>query len=234
MNPHPATEGIDRLTGPDGTEMFLCALEGQGAEKREDAAAILDEAEKARGARFHFVRDQDRFIRSRAFLRRVLGQTAGIPPDALKFGSTGHGKPCLAGGPDFNLSHSGGYAVLALSQTGPVGVDIETEDRRIDPLALGQVCFTAAEYRVLEKLDDVSRRRRFLAFWTAKEARMKLTGEGLSLPPRSIVLYLRDGWPVGYMAPTHPAARLYKIDLPVPDLLCSLALPGSGHEGKPG
>ena len=53
---------------------------------------------------------------------------------------------------------------------------------------------------------------------------MKLTGEGLSLPPQQITLDLQDGFPVGYLEPKTPAAQAIFLDLGHPAALCCLAL----------
>ncbi|MCX7890396.1 MAG: 4'-phosphopantetheinyl transferase superfamily protein, partial [Rhodobacteraceae bacterium] len=125
---------------------------------------------------------------------------------------------------------SQGFAVLAVSTSGPVGIDVELPTRRIDPLALAGTVFVQAERAVIESLSEDRRLQRFLAFWTAKEARMKLTGQGMELAPKSIVLALADGEAVGYAAPARPAARLAYADAGRPGAVCAVAvLAGDGR-----
>jgi hypothetical protein len=53
---------------------------------------------------------------------------------------------------------------------------------------------------------------------------MKLTGDGMSLPPRQIELDLRNGVPIGYLRPDSPATQAIFIDLGRPGAICCLAL----------
>ena len=203
----------------------LCDLDGDRDIALDDAWRLLSPDEVARARRFHFDRDRGRYARGRGFLRSVLGQACGKDPAGLIFGTGAQGKPFLQGSHlFFNLSHSGGLAVLAISETGPLGIDLEFTDRQVDIAGLAQTCLTPEEADVLQALPKDSRAARFFAFWTAKEARMKLTGEGLSLPPRQIALDLSDGKPIGYLRPTNVQAQAVFIDLGHPGAVCCLAL----------
>ena len=214
---------------PDGLALFVCRLDHDRDMPLEEGRALLSPAEAARSGRFHFERDRHRHIRGRAFVRRELGRALGVDPRTLVLCEDPGGKPRLAGtGPEFNLSHSGDLAVLAISERGPVGIDVELFDRHIDVESLAQGVFTGAETEIVLTLPEALRLSRFLAFWTAKEARMKLTGEGMRLEPRHIALDLRDGWPVGYLRPALPAARAIFVDAGDPRAICCLALPDNG------
>lgn len=186
---------------------------------------LLSGDEAARARRFHFDRDRHRYVRGRGFLRRLLGQNTGQAAASLTLATGPQGKPFL---PDhalwFNLSHSGDLAVLALSSSGPVGIDVEFVDRVVDSGGLAQRCFCPHEIDALMALPEAARPARFFAYWTAKEARMKLTGEGMTLPPDMIALDLRDGHPVGYLRPDAPAAQAVFVDLGHPAAICCLAL----------
>ncbi len=202
---------------PDGMALVACRLDHDGDMPLEESRALLSPAEAARAARFHFERDRNRHIRGRAFVRRELGRALGVDPRALTLCEEAGGKPRLVGpislhGLEFNLSHSGDLAVLAISERGPVGIDVELFDRRIEVESLAPGVFTDAETATILALPEALRLSRFLAFWTAKEARMKLTGEGMRLEPRHIALDLGDGWPVGYLRPALPAARAIFVE----------------------
>jgi phosphopantetheinyl transferase len=97
-------------------------------------------------------------------------------------------------------------------------VDIEYEDRDLDPMALAGSVLVEAERKALDQVPLPQRRRRFLEYWTAKEARMKLSGEGMSLAPRNIELSLNlDGSPDRVLALSGRAASLVALtDLPGP------------------
>ena len=210
-----------------GTQIGLaqCYLDDDRDITLSEAWALLSPDETARALRFHFAHDQTRYARGRGFLRRVLGQVCGQDPVRLVFGIGAQGKPFLQNSLlDFNLSHSRDLAVLAISHMGPLGIDVEFIDRKADITGLAQSCLTAAEAAVLADLAEQDRQARFFAFWTAKEARMKMTGEGMSLPPHQIVLDLQEGLPVGYLSPKSPAAQAIFLDLGHPRATCCLAL----------
>ena len=174
-----------------------------------DAWDLLSSDEIDRAHRFHFDRDRNRYVRSRGILRNVLAKVCMQSPSALVFDYGPQGKPWLTGGgPEFNLSHSNDIATIALSEQGPVGIDVEAIDRKVNITGLAETCMTADEQQVLNSSVGDERRERFFAFWTAKEARMKLTGEGMALPPQSISLALTEGWPTGYEAPKAPVSKL--------------------------
>lgn len=190
------------------------------------AWAVLSPDETTRARRFHFDRDRTRYVRGRGFLRSVLGQICGQNPASLIFGTGPQGKPFLQNADiAFNLSHSRDLAVLVTAQSGPLGIDLEFIDRQVDIAGLAQSCFTPQEAAVLAALAAPEQAARFFAFWTAKEAFMKLSGQGMSLPPRAIALDLQDGHPVGYLHPETPAAQAIFLDLGQPAAICCLALP---------
>lgn len=224
LSPGAADRADTRIAARVG--VALCHLDDDRDIALVRAAASLTADETARARQFRFDRDRDRYVRGRGFVRRMLGRIRGQDPATLVFGTGAQGKPFLQGDDlAFNLSHSRDLAVLAVSQAEPVGLDLEFIDRAADIEGLSRTCLTDPEAAVLAGLALSARRERFFAFWTAKEARMKLTGEGMSLPPRQIALDLRDGLPVGYLQPAAPAAQATFLDLPGhPAVLCCLAL----------
>lgn len=202
-----------------------CHLDDDRDMDLAEAWSLLSTDEAARARRFHFDRDRDRYTRGRGFLRCMLGQISGQTPSQLIFGTGAQGKPFLQNSAlTFNMSHSRDLAVLASSQIEPLGIDLEFIDRQADIAGLSKTCLTQGEAESLAALPDEEQRERFFAFWTAKEARMKLTGEGMSLPPRQIALDLRGGMPVGYLRPDGPAAQAIFLDLGIKTALCCLAL----------
>lgn len=100
------------------------------------------------------------------------------------------GKPYLVAAPDihFSLSHSGGWAVCALSDR-PVGVDIErrTPGRR----DVAERFFHKEETQYLNSLPLCAREDAFYSLWTLKESFVKATGRGLRLPLRSFCVDIR-------------------------------------------
>ena len=104
-----------------------------------------------------------------ALIARVLGARE----DEISRGVCG--KPYLTGGGrQFSLAHSGGYALLAVSD-GEIGADIEAPGVCRDDAA--RRAFTADELEWMRADPD----KRFFELWTAKESLVKLDGRGLSL-----------------------------------------------------
>ena len=96
-----------------------------------------------------------------------------------------YGKPYIENGPFFNLSHSGDYVILAISDKAEVGCDIE-ELRDCDYERMGRAVCTESELAELKSADN--KRDIFFEFWTKKEAFIKCIGEGFHFPPKSLDL----------------------------------------------
>ena len=147
-----------------------------------DAAPAEDtppQAERQRAARF--VRDGDakRYLASHAALRRLLGT-----PEVWVRGA--NGKPAFASPPPhFNLSRRDSVALIGVSATHEVGVDVEPLQPMADADELAQLHFTPREREGVARERGAARDRAFLRGWTRKEACLKATGRGLSLAPSS-------------------------------------------------
>jgi 4'-phosphopantetheinyl transferase len=222
---------------PAGVTLHVCDLDSDADLTLAEAVARLSPDEVARAARFVRPRDRERYQRARGFLRGCLAGTLDCAPDAVVLVEGVNGKPRLAdpvppGAPEFNLSHSGGLAVLALSRIGAVGIDIESPERPFDPLDLAATVLCPDEQQAIADLPKHERLERFLVFWMAKEARMKLTGEGMALAPRNISLYLADGMPAKIAAPAFPAADIHLLRLPGRRQICALATLRSQMESR--
>jgi len=146
------------------------------------ALAKLSADEAARARRFVFERDRHRFIAAHAALRQVLGQHSGQAGERLRFVAGRFGKPALASADlHFNLSHSHGTGLVALSTRDELGVDVEVLRPMPDALALAAAYFSAAEQAALAACPAAQRDRAFFICWTRKEACLKAVGIGLDL-----------------------------------------------------
>ncbi len=143
--------------------------------------ATLSEDEKERAARFHFEIDRHRFVACRAVLREILGAELGISPGDVKFSYGAQGKPTLNHKTDlrFNLSHSEGLALIALSDEAEIGVDLEQIRPERATSDVARAVFTDAEQAELVGPDRVER---FFQLWTRKEAYLKAIGQGFASP----------------------------------------------------
>ena len=152
------------------------------AAHNEAAADILSEDERARAARFHFERDRRRFIAGRAALRRILGAYLERAPAALVFALGHHGKPALEDlGLEFNLSHSGGCGLIAVTRGRRIGVDVEGIRTDFACEDIARRFFAPGEVRILAASKPDEYAAAFFRCWTRKEAYVKARGDGLSL-----------------------------------------------------
>ena len=185
--------------------------------------ALLDDEERARSTRFVRPVDRRRFVLAHAALRLFLARCLDIHPTAVRYENGVHGKPRLRPGLpslEFNLSHSGGLALLAIARDRSIGVDVEQVRDVPGALSIADTHFSATEREVLRSLPPAEQRGAFFRCWTRKEAVVKAVGEGLSraldsfdvdLAPGSMSALTRfhgppgaaDGWSLrDLMAPT--------------------------------
>ena len=144
-----------------------------------------EECERCR--RFRFATDQRRFIIRRAALRRLLAAGLKIVPEAVQFKPGAHGKPVVCEETDacdlqFNCSHSGDWALIAIARGIELGVDLEQHKDLPDAGDLATRFFSASEIRELAGLPPSQKTVGFFNCWTRKEAFVKAIGLGLSFP----------------------------------------------------
>lgn len=215
---------------------------------REALAADLDPATLARLDRFHQVKDRDRGLAAHSLLRRLLAAVAGGDPASLVLGtscagcgSTDHGKPYLKSGfaerlVEVNLSHSGETVIVALAAPG-IGVGVDAEHRRtVDWATLRRAVFADPEWVVSEQAADPPVHR--MNAWARKEAAVKSSGHGLSLPLRTVLVadtvLLTGAAPGGWTAglPGAGAAVGWDLDL-APDVAAAVAVHRPGDPRPP-
>ncbi len=149
----------------------------------ESLFELLSDDERARANKYVFSRDRGHFIACRATLRKILGEYLNIAPEKVTFSVRRYGKPYLSGvGQDlkFNVSHSKGIAVIAVTQNREVGVDVEFVDPEFDVFSVASSVFSPVEVTQLRSLPLAQRAATFFAGWTRKEAFLKAMGDGLS------------------------------------------------------
>jgi 4'-phosphopantetheinyl transferase len=145
---------------------------------------LLCAEERQRASRFHFERDRNRFIVGRGSLRTMLGHYAQNDPAGLMLVPGPHGKPGLAsdlgGRLFFNLSHAQGLAVCAVACDHEVGIDLEFIRSVPEADTIASRWFSSGEQAELRSLPAALQARAFFRVWTAKEAYLKATGEGIA------------------------------------------------------
>ncbi|MFV0295971.1 MAG: 4'-phosphopantetheinyl transferase family protein [Hyphomicrobiaceae bacterium] len=143
--------------------------------------ALCNQIEHARARAFRFEKHRRRYLACHGRVREILAGYVGRAPSALVFAERGNGKPTLEGLPVplyFNLSHSGDIAVVAVSDVGEVGVDVEIP-RQVER-AVAEQYFSARELSELGRFPPADWLDGFYRCWTRKEAFIKATGEGLA------------------------------------------------------
>lgn len=180
------------------------SLHSLSAPPTAEQAAWLSPAEHERAQRFVFERDRRRYLAAHCALRERLARHTGIASASLRLDAAPDGKPFLLDRPGcrFNLSHSGDWALIGISDGGELGVDVEALRPIDDAFAMAASVFTPREQEALVRAPRLARDATFLRGWTRKEACVKAVGAGLRINPAAFHAGLDEG----------PA----EIDLPLP------------------
>jgi len=148
-----------------------------------NAYQLLNPDERARADRFYFSRHKRRFSTARATMRIILARYLNTAPERLEFTYNAYGKPEVVNSQklQFNISHSGDIAVLAIGKTFALGVDIENYSARPYE-GIAKNLFSQQEYQEFQKIPKALKPAVFFHIWSQKEAFIKATGLGLSYP----------------------------------------------------
>lgn len=171
---------------PGEVHLWRISLNRTG-EYLKGPANLISEDEIQRAGEFYFDRDSRRYIISRGSLRKVLSFYLEEDPQTLRFHRTVYGKPFLAAplkgrSIQFNISHSGDAALIAVADDRRVGVDIE----RVREIALDRMeaiienFFSHSELLFLNSSTGNERVKNFFTLWTRKEAVIKAQGKGIA------------------------------------------------------
>ncbi|MFF4016229.1 4'-phosphopantetheinyl transferase family protein [Streptomyces sp. NPDC001843] len=147
---------------------------------------------------------------SRAALLTAATHVFGLAPGGLRLGHDPDGRPLLSGlgeGVRVSLSHGRGVAALALTDLGPVGVDVEVP-RPLPAQRLADRWYCDAEADWLRAQPDQERDLAFFWLWTHKEAMGKAYGTGLAAGGLERPGPLPRRWPPPY-APVHRLKPLH-------------------------
>jgi 4'-phosphopantetheinyl transferase len=189
----------------------------------------LSPDERSRARQILGARPRRRWSLSRGLLRAILARYLGTEPEELLLIPQAGGKPLLAVDPaaapataplSFSLSHSGGLALLALSRSPAVGLDVELDRRELDELAVARRAFGPSEAARMGGLGPRERRVAFLRAWARREAVLKMcppTAHGWA-PPWIIDLEVGDS-----------GAAALALALPPNVLCCWEWPPAAGH-----
>ncbi|TFC84302.1 4'-phosphopantetheinyl transferase superfamily protein [Cryobacterium sp. TMT1-21] len=150
----------------------------------------------------------------RGFLAAAAAWVLGVDPRHVSIDRTcdrcggSHGRPVLnvplsAKGRTLHpwplhasLSRAADAVAVALTFAGPVGVDIESL-AAVSRADFDRVAFGAAEQGALHFVPPADAAAARAALWTAKEAILKCTGDGLRVDPRDLTVTLTAAAPTG-------------------------------------
>lgn len=205
----------------------------------ESAAAFgkfISDDERLRAKRFRFVLHRNRFIAGRGILRTILGKYLLKNPRRVCFKYGEFGKPSLAdewiSEIKFNVSHSGDFAIFAVTRGREIGVDIEQIKTSFVDAAMIAFCLTEQEKQYFYTLPLNKRELFFFECWTRKESFMKACGLGLSLlPPNEIetLSFTNSSLDLAYSGGGFRPAGWSLQTLPfIPGCAAALAIEGNG------
>jgi 4'-phosphopantetheinyl transferase len=153
---------------------------GQAAHYRP----YLSTDELARAQRCRSPHPQDQFVITRGILRLLLSRYQNVPTTELQFEVSPQGKPRVISTASlpiqFNVSHTHGMALIAVTLKHAVGIDVERLDREVQDLDIAKRYFSARESTYLASLIPPERTHQFFSYWTCKEAYLKMQGRGIS------------------------------------------------------
>jgi 4'-phosphopantetheinyl transferase len=155
------------------------------AETFEELRGTLSAEEHARALRFRSATAGRYFIAARGILRDLLSRYIKQDPRDLKLCYTSKGKPFLRKGSqmpeiNFNMAHSAGFALYAVSHSRQVGIDLERVESFAGRQHIANRFFSAGELAQFQAFHSTSQTQAFFRLWTRKEAYLKARGLGLT------------------------------------------------------
>lgn len=155
----------------------------------EDYKTLLNDEETLQLSRFRFPKHQHQYLITRVLVRCVLSlYQPQIHPKAWHFKKNAFGKPFIANASTlfFNISHTDEYVVMAVSFEKNIGIDIEKISSTINYMEIAERNFSAKEAALLKNTPKDLQPKIFFSLWTLKEAYLKASGNGLSVPLHTV------------------------------------------------
>lgn len=190
------------VTPLSSPELFAAATAAVGRERRELALRSRRAGER------------ELSLAAGLLLSAGLAEAGLTPPE--EFPKNEYGKPYIPGnGIHFSLSHSGKFAVCAISPV-PVGCDVQ--EIRKGKVRIAERYFSPAEAEALAAVPEEEKQAFFCRVWALKESFSKAAGLGMRLPFPSFTALPGSGRVTG-----RAEARTYEWEIPGYALaLCTL------------
>ncbi len=164
---------------------YTSPQECQDPDLLEQYRQLLTEKETEKQQRYIFEKDRRDALVTRVFVRDLLSQYMDTPAEDWRFSKGDKGKPEIIN-PSiplrFNLSHTKGLIICAVTLNHDIGCDVEHIERKSDVLAIANRFFSKVEVNELFSLSVSEQRDRFFDYWTLKESYIKSLGQGLAIP----------------------------------------------------
>ncbi|MDY6952216.1 MAG: 4'-phosphopantetheinyl transferase superfamily protein, partial [Thermodesulfobacteriota bacterium] len=198
---------------------------------------VLSPDEVRRAERFRFEKDRQGFVIAHGVLRKILSLYVRIAPSELVFRYNVQGKPALdrqSNGDDlrFNLSHSDGMALYAITRGREIGIDVEQMRTDFKGDAIAARFFSPQEVAMLRALPRDAHIQGFFACWTRKEAYVKARGDGLSFPLDQCGVSVAPEGPAALLHTQGDRSETWRWSLkdltPGPGYAAALAVEGGG------
>jgi len=164
---------------PPTITLYLARLQDRLAESEfTQRMTLLPSEMQEKIRRFYFWEDQHRALYGKLLLLEGLSQWGMGPQILNELAYTEFGRPFFPEGPQFNISHSGGWVVCAVNEHLRMGVDVEAI-RELD-LSVFKRVMTPGQWKTIHT--SPVPHRTFFRYWALKESVIKANGKGLSIP----------------------------------------------------
>lgn len=174
----------------------------------EKHALTLSGQERERAEKFTFADKYEEYVVTRGLLRQALAHVLRQDACTFEFDYSSSNKPYLSRKYNdqqitFNVSHSHGQALVAISVDRNIGIDIEKVRADVEYEKLALRFFSVAEQKALMLYPREERAAAFFATWTRKEAFVKAVGKGIAfglsefdvnISPKEAPLMLATRW----------------------------------------
>lgn len=167
----------------------IVSLDSLCDEEFEQLLPTISEQRREKVMAYKFLSGRKQSLLAYVTLKNLLREHYSIDENPI-LQELHNGKPVIVGhrGIHFSISHCNTAVACAVSDK-PVGIDIESIDRKANESLYSYTLNQAEEQKVREAKHPAME---FLRYWTMKEALVKMTGDGIS-GKEQLQSLLKDG-----------------------------------------
>ena len=209
--------------GSKATHVYVADLSQCEVPTHTEALALLPEAEFLSTQKFVTEALKNNALLTKILTRKILAKYLGIEAKAIPIIRAEFEKPHLA--PpyqnfEFNLSHTKSYFALAITKDTPIGIDIESINKKTDIMGISKRFFHPEEHEQILKAKN--QEDCFLRIWTQKEALVKAIGSGISFGLENFCVDATNAKVISINHDQHQASDFYSrlITPPKEHYLC--------------